>query len=146
MTNSETARKVALQLIKTRRAFRQAIQRMLALHNIEMTFEMLQVMYLLWIEQGVSQQQLAVRSSKDKACLTNLINNLIKKGWVRRKNDAIDRRKKLIYLTAAGEALATRVRPVLDSIYETAGNKMAPGEMQICKDYLEKLNGIFDEI
>lgn len=146
MTNSELAHEVALQLIKTRRAFRQAIQRMLALHNIEMTFEMLQVMYLLWIEQGVSQQQLAVRSSKDKACLTNLINNLIKKGWVRRKNDAIDRRKKLIYLTAAGEALSKRVRPILDSIYETAGNKMDPGEMQICKNYLEKLNGIFNEI
>lgn len=146
MTNSELAHELALQLIKTRRAFRQAIQRMLALHNIEMTFEMLQVMYLLWIEQGVSQQQLALRSSKDKACLTNLINNLIKKGWVTRKVDAIDRRKRRIYLTAAGEALAKSVRPVLEKIYITAGNKMAPAEMQVCKDYLEKLKGIFDEI
>lgn len=146
MTNSELAHEVVLQLIKTRRAFRQAIQRILTLHNIEMTFEMLQVMYMLWMEQGVSQQQLAVRTSKDKACLTNLINNLIKKGWVIRQNDPVDRRKRLIYLTAAGETLAKTALPILEDIYNTAGDRMDPGEMQVCKDYLEKLNGIFDKI
>lgn len=36
-----------LQIIRTRQAFRQTVQRMLRSHNVEMTFEMLQVMYRL---------------------------------------------------------------------------------------------------
>lgn len=41
---------------------------------------MLQVLCSLWYEQGITQQVLSERIAKDKACLTNLMNNLEKKG------------------------------------------------------------------
>lgn len=75
MTNTEPARELILQMLRTRMAFRQTIQRVLKAGNIDMTFEMLQVMHCLWKKQGVSQQTLAEQTAKDKACLTNLINN-----------------------------------------------------------------------
>lgn len=46
-----------------------------------MTFEMLQIMHALWLEQGISQQTLAFNTVRDKASLTSLINNLEKKDW-----------------------------------------------------------------
>ena len=85
MTNNESARELILQILRTRMAFRQTLQRVLKRHNVDMTFEMLQVMNCLWNEQGISQQSLAEKTAKDKACLTNLINNLEKKNWVIRK-------------------------------------------------------------
>lgn len=99
MTDSETAHELNLLILKTRMTFRQTIQRLLKSNNVDMTFEMLQVMHCLWKEQGVSQQTLAEKTAKDKACLTNLINNLEKKGWVVRREDTSDRRNKLIFLT-----------------------------------------------
>lgn len=111
MTNNESARELVLQTLRTRMAFRQAVQRVLKRHNVDMTFEMLQVMNCLWNKQGISQQSLAEKTAKDKACLTNLINNLEKKNWVIRKEGPSDRRNRLIFLTPQGEELALTVNP-----------------------------------
>ena len=49
------------------------------------------------------------RQAKDKACLTNLMNNLEKKGYVYRKEDPADRRNKLVFLTPEGEEFKDQV-------------------------------------
>ena len=87
-------RELMLQVVRTRMAFRRSMQRTLKKNNAGITFEMLQVLSSLWHEQGISQQILAERIAKDKACLTNLMNNLEKKGYVCRKEDPNDRRNK----------------------------------------------------
>ena len=69
-------RELMLQVFRTRMAFRRSMQRTLRKNNAGITFEMLQVLSCLWHEQGISQQILAERIAKDKACLTNLMNNL----------------------------------------------------------------------
>lgn len=94
-----TSRDCILQLIRTRMASRQAMQKLLKQSGAGITFEMLQIMSCLWSEQGISQQTLAVRTAKDKACLTNLMLNLERKGYVCRHEDPKDRRNKLVYLT-----------------------------------------------
>ena len=73
-------RELMLQVFRTRMAFRRSMQRTLRKNNAGITFEMLQVLSCLWHEQGISQQILAERIAKDKACLTNPMNNLEKKG------------------------------------------------------------------
>lgn len=146
MTNSESAHELSLLVLKTRMSFRQVVQRQLKQNNIDMTFEMLQIMHRLWTEQGVSQQNLAEKTAKDKACLTNLINNLEKKDWVTRKEDPSDRRNRLIFLTPEGEELADRVRALLKGIYDQAGEQMNAKCLQSCINHLTKLNEIFDKI
>lgn len=146
MNASDLAHELVLQLIRTRMAFRQAVQRELKENKVEMTFEMLQIMYRLWAQQGVSQQYLAEKTAKDKASLTNLMNNLEKKGWVIRREDVCDRRNRLVYLTPEGEALATRVKPLLQKIYAEAGSRMSNKQMQVCLNQLIKLNELFDQL
>lgn len=72
-------RELMLQVFRTRMSFRRAMQRTLKRNNVGITFEMLQILSSLWHEQGITQQVLAERTAKDKACLTNLMNNLEKK-------------------------------------------------------------------
>lgn len=109
-----------LSVVRTRMAFRRAMQRTLKRNEAGITFEMLQVLSCLWNEQGITQQMLAERTAKDKACLTNLMLNLEKKGYVCRKEDASDRRNKLVYLTPEGERFREQIRPVLDQVYVNA--------------------------
>ena len=108
---------IMLQIVRTRMAFRRSMQRTLRKNNAGITFEMLQVLSSLWHEQGISQQILAERIAKDKACLTNLMNNLEKKGYVYRKEDPADRRNKLVFLTPEGEEFKDQIRPILDQVY-----------------------------
>ena len=105
-----------LSVVRTR----MAMQRTLKRNEAGITFEMLQVLSCLWNEQGITQQVLAERTAKDKACLTNLMLNLEKKGYVCRKEDASDRRNKLVYLTPEGERFREQIRPVLDQVYVNA--------------------------
>lgn len=113
-------RELMLSVVRTRMAFRRAMQRTLKRNEAGITFEMLQVLSCLWNEQGITQQVLAERTAKDKACLTNLMLNLEKKGYVCRKEDASDRRNKLVYLTSEGERFREQIRPVLDQVYVNA--------------------------
>ena len=69
------------------------------------------------MNKGISQQILAELIAKDKACLTNLMNNLEKKGYVYRKEDPADRPNKLVYLTPEGEEFREQIRPILDQVY-----------------------------
>ena len=146
MTNNESARELILQILRTRMAFRQTLQRVLKRHNVDMTFEMLQVMNCLWNEQGISQQSLAEKTAKDKACVTNLINKLEKKNWVIRKEDSSDRRNRLIFLTVQGEELALTVKPLINDIYTQTGMEMEVSRINECTEDLKRLYEVLNEI
>ena len=134
-------RELMLQVVRTRMAFRRAMQRTLRKNNAGITFEMLQVLSSLWHEQGVSQQVLAERISKDKACLTNLMINLEKKGYVCRKEDPADRRNKLVFLTPEGEEFKDQIRPVLDQVYVLAEQILGRESIEMM---LSELKGVCD--
>lgn len=130
MKEGNEFRELMIQIFRTRMAFRRAMQRTLKDNNAGITFEMLQVLSSLWHEQGITQQALAERTAKDKACLTNLMNNLEKKGYVYRKEDTNDRRNKLVYLTPEGEALKSRFARFLIWYTPTQKKYCLPNERQ----------------
>jgi len=134
-------RELMLQVFRTRMAFRRAMQRTLKRNNAGITFEMLQVLSSLWHEQGITQQVLAERTAKDKACLTNLMNNLEKKGYVRREEDPTDRRGKLVFLTNEGEEFRNQIRPILDQVYVNAEQTIG---LEGIKVMMSELNSVYN--
>lgn len=145
MENYNSSRGLIQQMLRTRMAFRQALQRVLKRNNIDITFEMLQVLSFLWQEQGISQQALAEKTAKDKACMTNLMANLEKKGWIMRQEDPNDRRNRLVYLTPAGEEISDRVRPLIKDFYTQTGQLMGIENLNACSNQLETLYEIFNQ-
>ena len=125
-------RELMLQIVRTRMAFRRSMQRTLRKNNAGITFEMLQVLSSLWHEQGISQQILAERIAKDKACLTNLMN---------RKEDPADRRNKLVFLTPEGEEFKDQIRPILDQVYVYAEKIIG---IESIETMLSELKGVCD--
>lgn len=134
-----TSRDCILQLIRTRMASRQAMQKLLKQSGAGITFEMLQIMSCLWSEQGISQQTLAVRTAKDKACLTNLMLNLERKGYVCRHEDPKDRRNKLVYLTEKGEEFHQWIAPVLTAYYERLEQILGTEKLNQTDELLKEL-------
>ena len=128
-----TPRDCILQLIRTRMASRQAMQKLLKNSNTGITFEMLQVMSCLWNEQG------AERTAKDKACLTSLMSNLERKGYVCRREDPKDRRNKLVYLTDEGEAFHQWIAPTLTAYYERLEEILGTDKLKQTEELLKEL-------
>lgn len=139
----ETIPELFRQLMRVRAVFRQAMLKKLKENNIEMTFEMLQIMHALWLEQGISQQTLAFNTVRDKASLTSLINNLEKKGLVERKSIATDGRSKLIFLSEKGEELSLILRPMVNDVYAHIEKKIGFDATKQAISYMEK---VYDEL
>lgn len=102
-------------------AYRQFIQNKFKEHKVNLTFEMLQVLACLWNKDGINQQEIANITVKDKASMTYLIDNLVKRNLVYRQEDSSDRRNKLIYLTEQGLKTQVQIQPFIDEMYEAAG-------------------------
>lgn len=120
-TKIETLSAFTSALSLLRSEFKVFVRNKLKESNLDLTFEMLEVLILLWKKEGVNQQELANLLHKDKASLTYLIDNLSKRKLVQRSEDPDDRRNKRITLLPDGARLHEVVRPWVDEMYTIAG-------------------------
>ena len=105
-------------VINVRQAFKQlAQQKIKDLHDREISYEMLQVLLVLWKKNQVNQQEVANTVQKNKASLTPLIDNLVKKKLVTRSEDPGDRRNKIISLTPTGKQYKKKFAPMMTELY-----------------------------
>lgn len=105
-------------VINVRQAIKQlAQQKLRELHDREITYEMLQVLIVLWKKHQVNQQEVANATQKNKASLTPLIDNLVGIDLVTRSEDPGDRRNKIITLTKRGKEYKKKFTPMINEIY-----------------------------
>lgn len=121
-------------------AFRQFIQHKFRKDQNDLTFEMIQVLYHLKENEGSNQQEIANATVRDKASLTYLIDNLVKRGLVHRQEDEQDRRNKRIYLTTQGsDLLNSTIIPWSEEMYSIAMQEVSPYEIQLVMNVLTKI-------
>lgn len=107
-------------ILELKSYIRQSIQDKLKTHNVNITVEMLEVLSVLWESDGVNQQEIADRTLRDKSSMTYLIDNLAKRGMVKRVEDDCDRRNKLIFLSNEAIGLKQQLHPWLADVYTKA--------------------------
>src|SRR5215467_13921781 len=78
----------------------------------EVTPEEWVILNRLWEQDGLSQNELAERTIKDKTTITRFLNQMESKGLVTRKSSKEDGRFKNIYLTSNGQKLKTALIPI----------------------------------
>jgi len=139
-TKFDVIKEVTMKIAKVNTTIRQFIQCNFKKHNIDLTFEMVQVMGILWRKDGVNQQEIANITVKDKASITYIIDNLTKRGLVTRLEDANDRRNKLILLTEHGKLLQTKVQPFINEMYEAAEKDLDITQLTDFMVFLDKMD------
>lgn len=145
MTNNknQTLRTYTLAMTKVQLLFKAFIRNKFKENNVDLTFEMLQVLINLWEKQGFNQQELANILLKDKASLTPLIDNLSKRGLVQRTEDVNDRRNKLINLTQKGKDFEQQIKPWIEELFSIAGKGLTVQELTTSITLFEKMSGNF---
>lgn len=124
---------------KATTAIARRLQKNFKLHNIDITIEQWSVLYHLWKEEGISQQQLCEMTFRDKPSITRLVDNLEKINLVKRVASVEDRRINMIYLTNEAKQLQEKTMEVATLTLNEALEGVTNGQVEIAKEVLQKV-------
>ncbi len=126
-------------IYRTALALKSALQRFFKEHGFEITAEQWTIIRHLWEEDGLSQREIAEKTSKDKPNITRMVDALEHKRLVFRQPDPRDRRKYCIYLTKEGKQLQERLMPLAQDLRQRVIRNLTPAEIDLLKDTLNRI-------
>ena len=118
-----------------RRILRQAFEK----GGYDVAAEQWTLLLYLWEQDGMSQQELADLSGKEKTTATRIIQALEKKKLIYRLPDNQDRRSKLIYLTEKGKAMEKGLTRITGNVLERVQEGISQGDLNIAKNVLNQI-------
>lgn len=133
------AQELGRSIIELRSRIRQHVQKRIKKNNINISYEMLEVLVCLWRKDGINQQELADRTLKEKASMSYLIDNLVKRDLVKRSEDENDRRNKRIYLTGEGKQLQEQMQPWATEMYTAASDDLSAEIILAATQLIQKM-------
>ena len=104
---------------------------------LDITIEQWSVLYHLWKEDGLSQQQLCDATFRDKPSITRLVDNLEKLKLVKRVSSKNDRRINLIFLTKEAQSLQEKTMELANQTLNEALSGVTNGQIEIAKEVLQ---------
>ena len=124
---------------KASTAIARRLQKNFKQQNLDITIEQWSVLYHLWKEDGLSQQQLCDATFRDKPSITRLVDNLEKLKMVRRVASKEDRRINLIYLTKEAEQLQDQTMVIANQTLNEALDGVSNSQIEVAKEVLQRV-------
>lgn len=89
--------------------------------------------------EGVSQNELALFSKRDKSSLTRMINTLINKGYITKCSSKEDKRKNNIHLTKKGKEILKKATPYFHNMAMAIEKNLTQEEIEFTKNIMKKI-------
>ena len=105
--------------------------------GLNLTIEQWSVLYHLWKEDGISQQELCRSTYRDKPSITRLLDNLEKLKLVKRTPSSDDRRMNMILLTNEAKKLQEQTMELANQTLNEALESVPADRIEICKEVLQ---------
>ncbi|HPZ87923.1 MAG TPA: MarR family transcriptional regulator [Flavihumibacter sp.] len=105
--------------------------------GLNLTIEQWSVLYHLWKQDGISQQELCNATFRDKPSITRLVDNLEKLKLVKRVSSKEDRRMNLVYLSPEAKKLQDRTMEIAEETLSEALISVPADQIDICKQVLQ---------
>jgi DNA-binding MarR family transcriptional regulator len=115
------------------------LQKNFRLAGLEITIEQWSVLYHLWKQDALSQQELCNRTFRDKPSITRLIDNLEKQKLVKRMPSKEDRRINLVCLTEPAKLLQDKTIELANQTMDEALIGVNKNEIEIVKQVFQKV-------
>ncbi|SJN49312.1 Transcriptional regulator, MarR family [Sphingobacterium sp. JB170] len=119
---------------------RNYIRKKLRESNLDLTYEMLQVLGVLWSRGDLNQQDIADTVAKNKASLTSILDNLAKRDLIIRTEDPADRRSKIISLTKTGQVYEDELDALMNGLYITLKAKLPEKDLVYATSVITKMS------
>lgn len=125
---------------EVRNTLRQYISVRIREEEVDITFELLEILAYLYKKDGINQQEIADLMLKDKSSMTYQIDGLVKRDLVKRMEDENDRRNKLIFLTEKGKGLQEVLQSWVAALYDKSVKDVDVGDMDTALALVQKMN------
>lgn len=122
---------------KASTAIARRLQKKFNTAGLNITIEQWSVLYHLWKQEGISQQELCNATFRDKPSITRLVDNLEKLNLVKRVPSENDRRINLVFLTKQAQKLQEETMVLAEETLNEALIGVPPERIDICKEVLQ---------
>lgn len=122
---------------KASTAIARRLQKKFNAAGLNITIEQWSVLYHLWKQDGMSQQELCNATFRDKPSITRLVDNLEKLNLVKRVASESDRRINMIYLTRQAQKLQEETMQLAEDTLNEALVTVPVEKIEICKEVLQ---------
>ena len=113
-------------------------------HNLDLTKEQMVVLKKLHDKDGLSQNELAFLTLRNKSSLTRLLSKMEKKCYIIRKQSKEDKRFNKVYLTNLGRDVFKRTKPAIKAMISTSEQNISVSEKKQIIKTLKKIQTNFD--
>jgi len=141
--NPDRAVRVWFRLIRLEARMQAAVGE--RLRKIGVSIPQCDVLTTLTEQEGISQQELAMRLYVTKGNISGLIDRLEEAGLVERRSTEVDRRQHAIHLTEAGRQMAEKAIGVQHSWIATTLGRMTDADLEALETQLVGLRDIVRE-
>jgi DNA-binding MarR family transcriptional regulator len=124
---------------KASTAIARRLQKKFNTAGLNLTIEQWSVLYHLWKEDGISQQELCNATFRDKPSITRLVDNLEKLQLVKRVASENDRRINKIHLTKQALKLQEQTMELAAETLDDALSGVPANQINLCKEVLQKV-------
>ncbi len=100
------------------------------------------IMQVLLEKPGTDQVTVALQVALDAATSGAVIGRLEARGWLRREADAVDKRRKLMWLTDAGRKAAKQMTKPVQKVQDKLLASLSQDEQLLLVALLKKINAI----
>ena len=97
------------------------------------------ILYVLWMEDAITQAELAARTKLDKSTLTLMLDRLEEQGQIVRERDPADSRRRLVRTTERNRALHGAYARASDEMNELYYRGLSEGEIDEFERTLKKI-------
>lgn len=143
MIDFPTSKSIGFLVRKTHRAFIRALEKRLKEHDISSS--MWFFLRLLWEKDGLSQKQCGEELGLTQATTVSAMDNLERRGLIRRVRNERDRRLINIFLTDAGRELRGDVIHYAVEVNKIATQDLSDWEIQALHSLLTRVNDALEQ-
>jgi DNA-binding MarR family transcriptional regulator len=122
---------------KASTAIARRLQKKFNAAGLNLTIEQWSVLYHLWKQDGISQQELCNATFRDKPSITRLVDNLEKLQLVKRVPSESDRRMNMVFLTRQAQKLQDQSMELAEETLNEALEGVSADRIEECKEVLQ---------
>jgi DNA-binding MarR family transcriptional regulator len=94
---------------------------------------------VLYIHKSLTVNEIAVLAVTEQSTASRMIDSMVSSGLVKREIAEEDQRRRLVALTAEGEALLRKIWPIMENNYDRLIEGIDPDDIEVCARVLARM-------
>jgi DNA-binding MarR family transcriptional regulator len=108
------------------------VQQVLEKESIDLIPPQLAFLFHIAMNEDPVQTLMATQMGKDKSAILRQVDMFEQRGWIERKIDPNDRRRKRLSLTPAGQEVLAKGRAIMEKVFNSACEGIPEADIAIC--------------